>query len=42
VPKADARLEGGVDDTLRDELRTLVAALADAVREREASAVAAA
>jgi chromate reductase len=42
VPKADARLEGGVDDTLRDELRTVVAALADAVREREASAVAAA
>jgi chromate reductase, NAD(P)H dehydrogenase (quinone) len=41
VPKADVRLAEGVDDTLRDELRTVVAALVDAVREREAAAVAA-
>jgi chromate reductase, NAD(P)H dehydrogenase (quinone) len=41
VPKADVRLAGGVDDTLRDELQTIVAALVTAVREREATAVAA-
>ena len=41
VPKADVRLANGVDDTLRDELRTIVSALADAVRAREAAAVAA-
>jgi chromate reductase len=41
VPKADVRLAGGVDDTLRDELQTVVAALETAVLEREAAAVAA-
>jgi chromate reductase len=41
VPKADARLDDGVDDTLRDELQTVVAALVAAVREREDSAIAA-
>jgi chromate reductase len=41
VPKADVRLAGGVDDTLRDELQTVVTALVAAVREREENAVAA-
>ena len=41
VAKADVRLADGVDDTLRDELRTVVSALAQAAREREESAVAA-
>jgi chromate reductase len=41
VPKADVRLANGVDDTLSDELRTVVVALVDAVQEREAAAVAA-
>jgi chromate reductase len=41
VPKAHERLEDGVDATLRDELRTVVDALAAAVEAREASQVAA-
>jgi chromate reductase, NAD(P)H dehydrogenase (quinone) len=38
VPKADMRLAESVDDTLRDELQTVVAALVAAVRERESVA----
>ena len=38
VPKADQRLAEGVDDTLRDELRTVVSALAAAVEARAAAA----
>lgn len=41
VPKAHERLAAGVDATLLDELRTVVGALADAVRKREAAKVAA-
>ena len=38
VPKADQRLAEGVDATLRDELRTVVSALAAAVEARAAAA----
>jgi len=38
VPKADQRLAEGVDATLRDELRTVVTALAGAVEARAAAA----
>jgi chromate reductase, NAD(P)H dehydrogenase (quinone) len=38
VPKADERLSGGVDQTLRDELATVVAALVAAVEARAAAA----
>jgi chromate reductase len=38
VPKADQRLVDGVDATLRDELATVVAALAAAVEARAAAA----
>jgi len=38
VPKADGRLAEGVDATLRDELRTVVGALAAAVEARAAAA----
>ncbi|MEJ7792845.1 MAG: NAD(P)H-dependent oxidoreductase [Gaiellaceae bacterium] len=38
VPKADQRLAEGVDATLRDELRTVVSALAAAVDARAAAA----
>lgn len=41
VAKADQRLLGGVDDTLRDELRTVVGALADAAAYREEAVAAA-
>jgi chromate reductase, NAD(P)H dehydrogenase (quinone) len=41
VAKADDRLANGVDATLLEELRTVVAALATAVEAREASKVAA-
>jgi hypothetical protein len=38
VPKADERLLGGIDQTLRDELATVVAALVSAVEARAAAA----
>lgn len=37
VPKADQRLADGIDETLRDELRTVVGALAAAVAARSAA-----
>ncbi len=41
VPKADQRLENGVDAELLAELRSVVDALAAAVENREAARVAA-
>jgi chromate reductase, NAD(P)H dehydrogenase (quinone) len=38
VPKADERLLEGIDQTLRDELATVVAALGEAVEARAAAA----
>lgn len=41
VAKAEQRLANGVDATLRDELQTVLAALAAAVEARDATAIAA-
>ena len=41
MPKAHERLADGIDRTLRDELQTVVSALAAAVEARETERVAA-
>jgi chromate reductase len=40
VPRADARLAEGVDEELQEQLRVVVEALADTVRDREAATAA--